>query len=389
MAPHGIAPHAVLGQGTGELAAASVAGILTPEEALRLATDSQPRNGEPQRATWQPRRASLPFLSAVDGQRHSGTDLDAAHWRRCLGQPHRLAAAAALLAEQRVDICLEIGPPSLLEDDRRILAQNRPFGSITASWMTTDAGGVNLLSAVGTLYAAGAIPQWERLAPEAGHCVRVPTYPWQRQRLWPPVKNRWMEPRPSACDGEDSASDRSVSASPLEQRQRPDLTAPYVAPRTNLEAALVQSWSEILHMQGIGIHDNFFELGGDSLQATILLNHLEERLGETVPGHALFQVQCINDLAAYLRDHCPNSVGRHFPDELLAVDVAVANGSQLPAGCDQDTVASGHDTSGFSIPRLARDQQVDDLLARIDELGSDEVEALLRAEAAGGEVTDE
>ncbi len=75
---------------------------------------------------------------------------------------------------------------------------------------------------------------------------------------------------------------------------------------------MAQSWSAILQIDRIGVHDNFFELGGDSLQATILLNRLQEHLGEAMPGHVLFQVQTINDLADYLRQHCPGAVRRQL-----------------------------------------------------------------------------
>lgn len=44
----------------------------------------------------------------------------------------------------------------------------------------------------------------------------------------------------------------------------------YVAPRTPLEAKLVEIWQDVLEHQPIGIHDNFYALGGDSLLAVHL-----------------------------------------------------------------------------------------------------------------------
>ncbi len=51
---------------------------------------------------------------------------------------------------------------------------------------------------------------------------------------------------------------------------RPDVAQmpgelPYVAPRTETEATLVDIWQAILKHEPIGIHDNFYALGGDSL----------------------------------------------------------------------------------------------------------------------------
>ncbi|HEV7338156.1 MAG TPA: amino acid adenylation domain-containing protein [Bosea sp. (in: a-proteobacteria)] len=45
---------------------------------------------------------------------------------------------------------------------------------------------------------------------------------------------------------------------------------PYVAPRTPIEAALVDVWQFVLEHEPIGIHDNFYALGGDSLLAVLL-----------------------------------------------------------------------------------------------------------------------
>ncbi len=179
------------------------------------------------------------------------------------------------------------------------------------------------------------------------------------------------QPREDLPPSQGLAAEPAVAA---EVRVRPDLTAPYVAPRTPLETEMAESWSAILRIEGIGVHDNFFELGGDSLQATILLNRLEENLGEGVPGHVLFQVQTINDLANYLREHCPDAVRRRYPDEAVAPD-----GEPGDASPSRKVANAGGDVS---IPRLARDRQAEDLLARLDELSDEEVESLL-GEAAG------
>jgi acyl carrier protein len=308
--------------------------------------------------------------------------LDAAHWQSCADRSRGLAAAAAALADRQIDVCLEIGPASLTESDRRLLAQDRPVGCVVPSLLPADGGGVDVLTAVATLYAVGADVLWERLAPANGHCVRVPTYPWQRQRLWAPGKNRLAESPSRLPAGEGVSQPPSPAAepeAPARVCRRPDLTVPYVAPRTKLEEAMVQSWSALLHIEGIGVYDNFFELGGDSLQATILLHRLQEQLGEAVPGHVLFQVQSINDLADYLRRHCPDAVRRRYPEEIVVPSGELAAGAAAPASPGQEPAAGGNGVAGglVSIPRLARDQQADELLARLDDLADDEVELLL------------
>ncbi len=98
-------------------------------------------------------------------------------------------------------------------------------------------------------------------------------------------------------------------------RERPELSTPYVGPRTELEKFLADTWQSSLKIDRVGIHDNFFELGGDSLQGALLLNRLQEGLKEVIHPHVLFDKRTINDFAAYLRHECASGVKRKFPSE--------------------------------------------------------------------------
>jgi acyl carrier protein len=46
-------------------------------------------------------------------------------------------------------------------------------------------------------------------------------------------------------------------------------------PRTETERAVAAIWSELLKVDGIGIHDDFFDLGGDSMTAIVLIVRLQ------------------------------------------------------------------------------------------------------------------
>ncbi|TDF82583.1 non-ribosomal peptide synthetase [Pseudomonas sp. H9] len=48
----------------------------------------------------------------------------------------------------------------------------------------------------------------------------------------------------------------------------------HVAPRTPLQAALVQIWQQVLGIEQVGITDNFFELGGDSLRTLKVISRV-------------------------------------------------------------------------------------------------------------------
>ncbi|MDP6151442.1 MAG: amino acid adenylation domain-containing protein [Gammaproteobacteria bacterium] len=71
----------------------------------------------------------------------------------------------------------------------------------------------------------------------------------------------------------------------------------YVAPRTPVEEALVQIWSDVLDVSQVGIHDDFFELGGHSLLATQLLSRVRNALDVELPLVALFNHPSVAGLA--------------------------------------------------------------------------------------------
>ena len=384
----GLSPDVVVGPGAGELAAAAVAGILTPDEALQLAAYHDARQRQPTAS----HGAATARVIAVSVHRRWETSFRDRAGRQPLAEVSRgascMAAAAAAVADRNADVFLEVGFESVAEEDRKVLTRDQTSIAVVPALVATQEGGIDTLHAVAALYAAGADLQWERLASTRGQCVRVPTYPWQRQRMWVSRGKLSVEGSPALAGALDQPSEMPATTT-LERRCRPDLTAPYVAPRTKLETDLVNAWTEALYMDGIGIHDNFFELGGHSLQATILLNHLQDRLGQAVPGHALFRVQCVHDLAEYLREQCPGAVRRLYPDELAGAADDDAFGDFAPIENGHPLAGSGNGNGGFSIPRLARDQEAEDLLARIDDLENDEVEALLGSSATNGEVRHE
>jgi hypothetical protein len=93
------------------------------------------------------------------------------------------------------------------------------------------------------------------------------------------------------------------------------------------------------------------------------LNGLQERLGETVQAHALFQVQTIDELAAYLRNHYAGAVRRLHPHE---------PGLPVPRDAQDDSLSA----TRVAIPRLSRDDG-DRAIADVDGLTDEEVQSLL------------
>ena len=58
------------------------------------------------------------------------------------------------------------------------------------------------------------------------------------------------------------------TALPEPDRQRPEQSAEFAAPRNNLERALAEIQRSVLNLTDVGVNDNFFDLGGNSLLAS-------------------------------------------------------------------------------------------------------------------------
>ena len=73
-----------------------------------------------------------------------------------------------------------------------------------------------------------------------------------------------------------------------------------VAPRTPIEQQLSSLWSDVLAIDGIGIHDNFFALGGHSLLAARVTSRIIATLQLDLPMRALFDWPTIAELSREL-----------------------------------------------------------------------------------------
>ena len=87
------------------------------------------------------------------------------------------------------------------------------------------------------------------------------------------------------------------SALPEPEWNRPQLIAPFVAPRTPVEKMVADIWMDILGLERVGVKDNFLDLGGDSLLAARILSALHNLFHIEVEVGALFDRPTIEELA--------------------------------------------------------------------------------------------
>ncbi len=133
----------------------------------------------------RPRSPALPIFSTVTGDALNQERLDAQYWVRNLRQPVRFLDAVQKLLEAGHNAFLEISAhPILTSAVRDCLVHLGRDALCLPSLRREEEERTSVLETLCTLYAAGHNPDWEKLIPQTGRVVSLPTYPWQRARYW-------------------------------------------------------------------------------------------------------------------------------------------------------------------------------------------------------------
>jgi acyl carrier protein len=78
---------------------------------------------------------------------------------------------------------------------------------------------------------------------------------------------------------------------------RPEVTADYVAPGTEIERIVADLWGSALNVEAVGVNDDFFELGGDSLLALQMIPRIQDRFQIGLVPRELFEAATIAGVA--------------------------------------------------------------------------------------------
>ena len=403
----GVVPDAVLGHSVGEYAAACVAGVLSPADAVRLVAtrgrlmQQLPRDGRmaavfaseelvrtvlapfaadvsvaaingPHEVTISGARPSVeaieddlkrrgvafqalevshafhsplmepmlePFERAARAVKHGRPrislisnltggpvdgSIDAAYWRNHVRQPVRFAAGIEALRALGCRLLVEIGPhPVLLGLARQCVASGdaRPgpvWQSAVPSLKRDRDDCEQMLESLGSLYSQGLDVDWAAQHPAAPRRrVRLPAYPFQRERFWFDGRARDGKTRQGRHRGPQQPSLRADPVAAAEPQRVPNRVGPRdagdlrtllaAAPRNQRHELLVGHLHdravEILALESvdsIDVRRPLAEQGISSLMAVELRDALTSAVGRSLPASLVFDYPSIEALAGYL-----------------------------------------------------------------------------------------
>ena len=362
----GIVPDQLSGQGVGDYVAATVAGVFSLADALKLLA-AHSKMGQHPSGQFNPVAGQLayrtPAIALIDGrtgQLLGGDVATAAYW----AQP-RLAPGA--------------------EHQRALTALAAP-GNVV---ITSQGSWAAILADVGQLYRAGAAINWPTFYQDPARTPRkvcLPTYPFQRQRYWvdlaevplphpPPVASSaplaeetvppptwgWVGggkgSTPTAVqlgEGEGSPPTIRQQLYAATKADQSDLLVGYL--QALVAALLAADPAAPTPLPTIGLTVGFAELGMTSLGAVAMRNQLQSDLGQKLPATLVLDYPTVASLTDYLMQNV-------LPQ--LAVGAPAAPDVALPSAFLVDNIAKPAPSATAAVDALSMDEIAEKLAAKL------------------------
>ena len=132
----------------------------------------------------RPRLGSIPLYSTTTGCKEDGAALNAGYWSRNLRQPVLFSSAVRSLLNDGFDTFIEISShPLLLQSIEENIRSSGKRAVAVGSLRRDGDDAAEMLNSLGALHVYGVSVDFQRLYSD-GICLRLPTYPWQRERHW-------------------------------------------------------------------------------------------------------------------------------------------------------------------------------------------------------------
>jgi acyl transferase domain-containing protein/aryl carrier-like protein len=133
----------------------------------------------------QPRPAVRPLFSTVTGRRINGPELGPDYWWRNVRQTVQFAAGLDHLVHLGCDTVVELSPhPVLTASVAECYQQRGKKVHVLPSLRRREDERATMLRSLGRLYTLGQPIDWSGITPGPARTIRLPLYPWQRERFW-------------------------------------------------------------------------------------------------------------------------------------------------------------------------------------------------------------
>jgi acyl transferase domain-containing protein/acyl carrier protein len=143
----------------------------------------------------RPRAASIPFYSTTTGRQEDGTALDPEYWSRNLRHPVLFSSTVESLLRDGFNTFVEVSShPLLIQSIEEHVARSGKQVIAVPSLRRDGDDPAEMLNSLGALFVAGFPVDFGRLYSE-GVCLRLPAYPWQRERHWIAANSEARHPR--------------------------------------------------------------------------------------------------------------------------------------------------------------------------------------------------
>ncbi|MDT3399693.1 SDR family NAD(P)-dependent oxidoreductase [Streptomyces sp. B1866] len=131
-----------------------------------------------------PRSGEVPFVSTVTGGQVDTSELGPEYWYRNLRQTVEFRSGVECLLGQGHGVFLECSPHPVLTVGIEETAHDSAARAVVLGSLRRDEGGLaRLVASAGDAWVRGVPVDWAGLLP-GGRRVELPTYPFQRERLW-------------------------------------------------------------------------------------------------------------------------------------------------------------------------------------------------------------
>ncbi len=230
----------------------------------------------------QPRRASVPIVSALTAKVLDGYQFDSSYWVHNLREPVLFSHAVAQLLHSGHDIFLELSPqPILGRSIEQSLMHHKRQGTVLASLRLGEDERAVMLDALEVLYSRGLPVNWDQLDPAVVNTVPLTTV--MLAEVSPPVE----EKAPTAAKLLPTSARELLLASPPEECQQ--LVESYL--QELVSTVLKVDSSQLDRLQPLTA------LGLDSLLASQITYRVGKSFQVMLPLQSLFESASIADLS--------------------------------------------------------------------------------------------